>query len=243
MNVLLVPGFMLDSDLWQAMRGRLEAYGKLIDVDTASDTSIEAMADRAAASLTNKAVIIGFSMGGFITRAIAYRAPHLVVGLGLIATSLRGDDQQQTIARQETLEASTHFRRLSRRVVEASLHPDKRIAKTVERIQAKSERLGPEVYRRQCQIARHSDADRLGELTCPTIVISSTQDSLRTLAESEELAGHITIAKLIVLHGSGLSFLSKTQMLSWMRWCPCSIRRRSYRRDRRRGAARIVVKR
>ena len=74
MDILLVPGFMLDADLWRELRPRLERYGRIVDVDTVHDTSIEAMADRAVAGLSGPAVVIGFSMGGYVARAIYYRA-------------------------------------------------------------------------------------------------------------------------------------------------------------------------
>lgn len=202
-DILLVPGFMLDADLWREMRGRLERYGRLVEVDTASDASIEAMADRAVASLTEPAVVIGFSMGGYVARAIAYRAPGQIAGLGLIATSTRGDDPARTAARRPAPGALPPFRKLSRKAVAASLHPAHRAPETIERVQAMSERLGPLVYRRQSAIVRVSDADRLGEIRCPAVVIASAEDGLRTVAESEELAQGIASSELIVLHGAG----------------------------------------
>ena len=79
MDILLVPGFMLDADLWRELRPRLERYGRIVDVDTVHDTSIEAMADRAVAGLSGPAVVIGFSMGGYVARAICYRATFLML--------------------------------------------------------------------------------------------------------------------------------------------------------------------
>ncbi|WP_420853319.1 alpha/beta fold hydrolase [Sphingobium estronivorans] len=47
------------------------------------------MADRAIRALTDPAIVVGFSMGGYVARSIAYRAPDKVKGLALIATSSR----------------------------------------------------------------------------------------------------------------------------------------------------------
>jgi hypothetical protein len=50
MDILLLPGFMLDADLWSDMRPGLARLGHVVDADTTRDGSIEAMADRAVRS-------------------------------------------------------------------------------------------------------------------------------------------------------------------------------------------------
>ncbi|HUD91487.1 hypothetical protein [Sphingobium sp.] len=52
--------------------------GRVVDADTTQDMTIEAMADRAIQTLSAPAIVIGFSMGGYVARSIAYRAPGKV---------------------------------------------------------------------------------------------------------------------------------------------------------------------
>jgi len=203
MDILLVPGFMLDADLWRELRPQLERYGRIVDVDTTRDTSIEAMADRAVARLSGPAVVIGFSMGGYVARAICYRAPENIAGLALIATSTRGNPAAGTAARRAVSADAPPFRKLSQAAVMASLHPAHRTPATIARVQAMSERLGAADYRRQSEIVRISDVDRLCAIRCPTVVIAGAEDELRTIAESEALVHGIASSKLVVLHGSG----------------------------------------
>ncbi|HUD91488.1 hypothetical protein [Sphingobium sp.] len=50
-----------------------------------------------------------------------------------------------------------------------------------------NERIGPEVFRRQSEMARVDDSAMLTQIHCPAIIVSAAQDELRSLAESEML--------------------------------------------------------
>jgi hypothetical protein len=60
MDIVLIPGFMLDADLWTDLRPDLARFGRLVDGDTTQDTSIAGMATRILASMTGPAMVIGF---------------------------------------------------------------------------------------------------------------------------------------------------------------------------------------
>jgi len=99
LEILLIPGFMLDSDLWTDIRNGLNEFGRLVDVDITLDTSIEAIVERAVSALHDRAIAIGFSMGGYVARAITYRAPEKIAALAQIATSSRDDITSLSSAR------------------------------------------------------------------------------------------------------------------------------------------------
>lgn len=203
LDILLIPGFMLDGDLWRDVRSGLRDFGCLIDVDTTLDASIESIADRALSSMSQRAIIIGFSMGGYVARAIAYRAPEKVAALALIATSSRGDTASLATARAGASGLTSTFQRLSPRAVASSLHPDHRTDATVTRVQEMSERLGGEVLRRQSLIRREDDTHRLVEIRCPTLIVAGMQDALRTMDEAETLRKRIPGASLEMVEHSG----------------------------------------
>ncbi len=203
LNILLIPGFMLDGDLWRDVRPGLKDFGCLIDVDTTLDTSIEAIADRALASASQRAIIVGFSMGGYVARAIAYRAPKQVAALALIATSSRGDTASVAAARADASHLTSTFRRLSEGAIASSLHPDHRTDAMISRVQEMSERLGGGVLRRQSLIRRGDDTSRLAEIRCPTLIVAGAQDELRSKEEAETLCERIPDASLEVVEHSG----------------------------------------
>ena len=196
MDILLVSGFMLDADLWSGIRADLAGLGRVIDADTTQDSSIDAMADRAIASMTGPTLVIGFSMGGYVARAIAYRVPHLVRGLALIVTSSRPHAGTQ-------LKPDMTFKHLSRAAIARSLHPDNRTDALIIRVQRMSERLGADVFRRQSGIVRQDDTDQLARISCPTLVVAAAQDELRSVAESQILHDRIKRSTMIIVESSG----------------------------------------
>lgn len=189
MPIVLIPGFMLDADLWSDMADDLSGYGPLIHADPASGASIEEMAVATLKTVPEEFDLIGFSMGGYIAREIQRRAPQQVRRLVLIATSARGDTEIQ--AQRKTAIAGTdpgHFRGVGRPSIRKSLAPDREAdAALVERIHAMSLRLGGEVFHRQAAIHRDGDLEKLSALRCPTLIVAGAKDRLRSLDESREM--------------------------------------------------------
>lgn len=198
--MLLIPGFMLDDDLWRNMQlERLgpELFNRVIHADTTRDDTLADMAERAIAALDGPALVVGFSMGGYIAREVAYRAPEKVAGLALVATSSRAHGPQPALPDHAS------FSQIGRSAVIRSLHPDHRSDALIQRVQAMSQRLGGAVFQRQSRLDRPDDTARLGTITCPTIVVAAAQDQLRTLEESRVLQAGISGSRLIVVEKSG----------------------------------------
>ncbi|WP_296943214.1 alpha/beta fold hydrolase [uncultured Massilia sp.] len=206
MAILLVPGFMADATLWNDMTAALERFGPIVHADLRHDTSVEAMARRALAVAPAGFLLVGFSMGGYVARAIARQAPDRVRALVLVATSTRPDSPalQQRKGAIGKAAPSIAFSGLSRTAVATSLHPKERDnAALIERVREMGVRLGGEVFRRQSMLERPGDIDRLGEIRCPTLVVAAAQDRLRSLEEAREMAEGIRGARLEVIEDSG----------------------------------------
>lgn len=209
MALLLVPGFMADETLWNDMTSALARFGPIRHADLRHDSSVEAMARRALEAAPASFLLVGFSMGGYVARDIARLAPAYgkrVEALVLIATSTRPD----TPAMRQRKGAVGHaaptiaFSGLSRIAVASSLHPkEKNNEAMIERVRAMGVRMGGEVFRRQSVLERPGDIDRLGEITCPTLVVAAAQDQLRSLEEAEELQAGIPDASLVVVEDVG----------------------------------------
>lgn len=206
MSILFAPGFMTDTDLWLDMYEGLREFGPYTHVNTSRDDTIEAMAARALASARPSFIMIGFSMGGYLAREIVRNAPDRITHLVLIATSARGDtpEQQSRKLIQARQAAATSFGGLSRSAIAFSLHSDRaNDVALVERIQAMSQRLGTDVFQRQCLMKRSEDRDRLGIIRCPTLILAGEKDGVRTLAEAEELHAGIANSELVIIQGTG----------------------------------------
>ena len=206
MSLVLIPGYMADASLWDDMAAALAPAGPLHHASLAHDDTIPEMARRLLAEAPARFVLVGFSMGGYVAREAARRAPERVRGLVLVATSSRSDTRQQAAAKRLAIEGveTGGFGGLSRAAAAASVHPDRAgDADLIERIRAMGRRLGRDAFLRQSRLQRVGDADRLGAIGCPTLVIAAGRDRLRGVAESEELRDAIPGATMAVVAEAG----------------------------------------
>lgn len=206
MEILLIPGFMLDSGLWCDVEPALRQFGSISHADLTQDDTLAAMAHRALREAPPSFVVIGFSMGGYVAREIVRQAPERVSALILIATSARGDNEVQ-VQRKAALTSQTEntvFRGLSSTAIASSLHPDNtERSNLILRIQTMSLRLGRDTFRRQSLLKRHDELDQLSAINCPTLVIAGEQDKLRTQAEAMELHEGIATSDFAVIKETG----------------------------------------
>ncbi len=205
MTLVLVPGFMLDREMWADLEPELAACGSIHHVDISRGASIAEMAELAINDIPETFVLIGFSLGGYVAREIARRVPERIEALVLVATSGRADTPAQT--RRKTLAVQligTPFKGMSAAAVAPSVHPDRKSdSALIERLRQMGVRLGGDTFRRQSSLSRTSDLDRLSEIRCPTLVIAAEDDELRSLAEASELVAGIPGAELKTIAHSG----------------------------------------
>jgi pimeloyl-ACP methyl ester carboxylesterase len=206
MAIVLLPGFMLDDGLWDDMAPLLQPIGPIHYGDLSQNDTIAGMARHVLASAPARFVLVGFSMGGYVAREMARLAPDRVTALVLVATSGRADTPSHARRKGAATERISQggFRGMSRAAIARAFHPSRAAdSALIEHVQAMGNRLGGEVFIRQSTLRRLDEADRLGEITCPTLVIAAAQDALRSVAEAEELQRGIPGATMRIVEGSG----------------------------------------
>jgi len=205
-NLVLLPGFMLNRHLWDDMHADLATLGTLTFGDLGQAIGIDAMADAVLREAPPEFVLFGFSMGGFVAQAVALKAPERVRGLALLNTSSRPQTAQESAATKAQFDIAqrTPFKGLTSRALASSLHPDRSTDRVMlDRLQAMALANGKEVFLRQLQTLRDSNAEQLNLLRCPTLVVASDHDRLRTVEESEEMARQIDGARLEIVADCG----------------------------------------
>ncbi len=126
MDIVLVPGFMLDEDLWCDVVEGLEAFGSVVHADLSNAASIESMASETLGKAPDRFTLIGFSMGGYVARAMQRLAPERVEKMVLIATSARGDTKEEARRKMVAAHAvSSSFRGLNPASIKKSLAEEK----------------------------------------------------------------------------------------------------------------------
>lgn len=202
-NLVLLPGFMCDADLWADMAPDLARLGKVHYGNVYQDDSLEGMARRVLSESPEKFVLVGFSMGGFVARVLALMAPERLDGIAFVASSARGYSDEEVARRKQGALPGDRPPRANAGVA-LGLHPDReRDPVLLDRLRGMQRRLGPEVRALQSALVRREGYLDLERITCPSLVVACRQDRLRTMAEAERMAKHLPHAHFEVIEDCG----------------------------------------
>lgn len=204
-DLVLLPGFMCDQDLWTDMVPDLTALGPIHHGNVYQDGTLDGMARRVLAAAPERFVLIGFSMGGFVARVLALLAPERVAGVAFVASSARGYSDEETARRKAGYRPGDRPPRAAGAVTTAmGLHPDReKDPVLLDRLRGMQRRLGPEVRKLQAGLVRRDGYADLERIACPALVIACRQDRLRSLAETERMARHLPHARFEVMEDCG----------------------------------------
>lgn len=197
---------MTDRGLWAGMETALAALGHCQFADLGKDSSIEEIAQRLLDAAPATFVPIGFSMGGYVAREVVRLAPHRVAGLVLMNTSARPVLAKIAERNRGLIQVTKErgFRGLSRKALQRALHPDRRQDDgLLGEIQDMALGMGEAAFLRQLALERRDGRPALKDIECPTLVIWSRQDELRSLDEAQELTNGIPQARLEILENCG----------------------------------------
>jgi pimeloyl-ACP methyl ester carboxylesterase len=203
-SIVLIPGYMLDETLWDKFRENLTEEWSVFNASLSGGKTIREIAHALADHLPPKFVLVGFSLGGYIARQLAADFPHRVDALVIIASSLREDTEQQMESKQQAIQAlsASTFKGLSRISIAKSLHPRNALdTKLISDIKQMGCRLGYQAFVDQSSL-RRTDVPA-ATIRCPTLVIASANDGLRSMEEASELVAAIPNASLQIFDGSG----------------------------------------
>ena len=196
-TIVLAPGFMTDYDMWRDFVPFLKDYN-VIYADFREGQTLQELAASNLSRCPERFILIGFSLGGYISRHMLYQAPERVEALVLIGTSTRPSVPPVTDG-----SATKMFRGMSRSALKRAVHEDRENDETlIARLKDMGERLGAEVFTRLSALERQSDLEQMKHIKCPVLVVTADQDRLRTMEESTEMA-EAARAPLVVLKHCG----------------------------------------
>ncbi|MFZ6719237.1 alpha/beta fold hydrolase [Undibacterium sp. Ji49W] len=210
-HFLLIPGFMCDASLWQLVLPALEQRGHVQLADLNQGDSIESMAQRIQATAPAHAIVIGFSLGGYVARHLAWRlstqaAGTEPTGLVLLNTSARASTEEELRRNQQQIRmlAAYPYKGQTMTALRRALHPQRQDdTAMLAHLHAMSVALGKEVFLRQLAIQRGDGHHELPLIRCPALVVASRNDQMRSLEESEKLAHGLPHAELQIIEDCG----------------------------------------
>jgi len=193
---------MCDADLWADMAADLAKLGAVHYGNVYQDDTLEGMARRVLDESPDRFVLVGFSMGGFVSRILTLMAPERVTGVAFVASSAR---EYTPAERERRITGNLPGDRTKRaNGVAAGLHPDReRDPALLDRLRGMQRRLGPEVRARQAAVVRRDGYADLERIACPALVVACRQDRLRSFAETERMARHLPHSRFEVIEDCG----------------------------------------
>ena len=225
--VVLIPGFAAGRWIWFKQTGDLSRSFRVISFDprgvSASDKpegpqTIGLLADDVALLLqalgVESAHIVGASFGGFVAQEFALKYPSMTRKLVLCCTSFGGPNH--VVPAPETLQALASTKGLNS---EERMRANLLLAFTPEYVRTQAAEVDhvvhlratnevPEhIYLSQLQAAMSFNVEsRLGQISCPTLVLSGDADVIVPVQNSRNLAAKIPGAKLEIIEGGSHTF-------------------------------------
>jgi 3-oxoadipate enol-lactonase len=214
--ILWIHGFPLASSMYEqqlAIRsvrhvmpdlpgfGQSRANGDSLSMDDYARMCIEMLDHRG----IDRAVIAGFSMGGYIAFAIARLAPARMRGLVLIDTRETADTEEARKGRYDSIEKvkKEGIRPIVESMLPKMLTPQapKEMRERVREIMSSSSPEGV-IAALRAMATRPDSTPLLRQINVPTMIIVGEQDTITPPADAERMTAAIRGARLVRIDGA-----------------------------------------
>ena len=222
--LLLIPGMLNDERVWAPVQAALRDAAEVHIADVRSGNSIDEMAASAWALLgdmpvSQRLVVVGFSMGGYVALQMLAAPQRRVDALALIATSASPEEPEGAVMREKTIIAiGRDFPRVVDGIVTFGMHASYRSdAGAVAHLRQIMQDVGADAAVRQNRaiMARADQRGMLRKIKMPCLVMVGDDDRIRPPAMAEEIASLVPHARFEKLADCGHMLpLEKPQALA-----------------------------
>ncbi len=214
--VIFLHGFPFDHSIWEPLVPLLSKDARMILPDlrgfgrspvTEDIYSMRLLAEDVLHLMDHlkieKAVLVGHSMGGYVSLAFAHAYPGRLLGLGLVATQAAADGPERRQSRYKTAEAVAHK---GARVVASSmvstLTPQKELLQPINELIMSAHPTGI-VGALKGMAERHDLTGELANISVPAVVIAGSSDQLVPKERVETLAQMLPKGWLVTIPNAG----------------------------------------
>lgn len=207
-TIVLLPGMMCDQRLYSAFIDWFSDQFDIHCLDLNDQTTIPEMAQSVLDRVDGRFHLVGLSMGGIVALPVTFLAPDRVSSLMLLDTNARADRAEVAPLRDAQIEDVKNgdlAKILSQQMVPNYFH-DRSANADNERICLNmGVDLGAKAFENQSLALKHrvAVADRLGEIHCPTLIITGEQDKLCSLHDHQIMADGIVGSQLHIIPKCG----------------------------------------
>lgn len=218
--IVLIPGLACSPRLFAPQWPVLWRHGSISIASPTRHASIAALAAAILEEAPPRFILMGLSMGGYISFEILRQAPRRVAALAILDSSARADTEESRENRQRmiALAAQGKLALATELSFPRSVHPQATSDATLRQlVLAMAEDTGSDAYiRQQTAIAARPDARAgLAAIACPTLIIVGDSDALTPPELAEEMHGLIPRSELAIIPRCGhLSTLEQPELVN-----------------------------
>lgn len=207
-KLVFVPGLLCTDALFQPQIDALSASHSIHIAQTTDCETIDQMVEYMLDSVSGEILVIGLSMGGYVAQEAARIAPDRISAIALLSTSAQPDDEARKRQRHELIKLSEIGRfkgvtpRLLPRFLSAEALEDEAMCQTVMDMAAE---IGQKHFTSQqyAIMARRDQRPYLPSFHKPSLVLCGMADELTPPQLSDEMAGLLPRAELVLLDKIG----------------------------------------
>jgi pimeloyl-ACP methyl ester carboxylesterase len=214
--VIFLHGFPFDHTIWEPIIPLLEKEARLILPDlrgfgkspvTEGIYSMRLLAEDIHQLVNHlgieKAILVGHSMGGYVSLTFAHSYPGHLLGLGLVSTQAAADTPERRQARYKTAEAVAHK---GAKVVASSmvnsLTPRADLVESIHELILNAHPTGI-VGALKGMAERPDLTGILADIHVPAVVLSGTAEQLLAQEKIQTLAQMLSMGWLVEIQGAG----------------------------------------
>ncbi|MDO6811629.1 alpha/beta fold hydrolase [Tenacibaculum soleae] len=205
-KVYFISGTMCTVDLWQFVFPRLENIFP-VHIDITLATSFDEINKIILSKIDEKAIIVGFSLGGFSALNFATHYPEKVKKLVIIAANTNGLNDNEVQLRKSTIDflQNKKYKGISLVRIQQFLHPNHQNKEIISIIKKMDATLGKEVLIRQLKAtsSRLNITEQVLSLNIPIILIAAENDALISIADVKILVSKLQNGKHIIIKNCG----------------------------------------
>ncbi|MEW6209569.1 MAG: alpha/beta fold hydrolase [Acidobacteriota bacterium] len=218
--VVFIHAFPLNQTMWDEQARVLKNHCRVITLDLRGFGNSDATEGQCAISQMaadirellktlsiDRAVLVGISMGGYVSMAFYRDSPQMVRAMVLANTRATADTEE---ARERRMKSAERAERDGSAAIADDMIPiafasEKPEARMIQRVRAMIEANSPSslAAAQRGMAARPSSVDLLSRIDFPTLIIAGTDDRLTPIAEMESLRELIPASRFAVIRGAG----------------------------------------
>ena len=207
-TLVLLPGLLCDSALWQPQIKALEGDVNILVADLTGHDNMPDLAKTVLSMAPERFVLVGLSMGGYVAMEMLRQDPTRITQLALMDTTARPDTDEGRRKRRGLIELAQRgdFKgvtpRLLPMLISAMRLQDDELTKLIIDMAG---RVGMPAFLKQQKaiMGRIDSRPHLSLIEVPTMIICGEQDALTPPEHAHEMVDHIKHAEVHIIPGAG----------------------------------------